>query len=143
MPDRAVSAILAQVLEWPWWLHARCRGRRDLNFYSNWQRQIRACRKVCQECPVRAHCAIEALLRHDPWGIWGGLTPEERAEIIAGKPRTNSPDEPMPHGTNARYEYRGCRCLRCESAHQFYQRMRVMARVLGIARSRPRHEHEN
>lgn len=143
MPELTLFAIVAQVLESPWWLRARCRGRRDLNFYSNWQRQIQACRKVCRDCPVRTHCAIEALLRHDQWGIWGGLTPDERGAIVAGKPGNHAPGEPMPHGTNARYEHRGCRCMRCEGAHNFYQRMRAAAQVLGIAHSRPSLEHKN
>lgn len=143
MPELALSAIVSQVLESPWWRRARCRGRRDLNFYSNWQRQIQACRKVCRACPVRAHCAVEALLRHDPWGIWGGLTPEERIAIIAGQQETNSPEEPMPHGTNARYVHLGCRCVRCEGAHQFYQLIRAVARSLGITYRRPPHQLDN
>lgn len=35
---------------------------------------------ICAACPVRAECATAAIDR-DEWGIWGGLTREQRAEL--------------------------------------------------------------
>lgn len=35
-------------------------------------------RIVCQACPVRENCLTEALERNEQFGMWGGMTPQER-----------------------------------------------------------------
>lgn len=35
-------------------------------------------RRYCQRCPVKNQCLQTALDAHDPNGIWGGQTPNER-----------------------------------------------------------------
>lgn len=45
--------------------------------------QERAAKRVCGSCPVRDACATEAILNNEEWGVWGGLTPDERAPIRA------------------------------------------------------------
>lgn len=37
---------------------------------------------LCAVCPVRAQCLNDALVRHDRYGIWGGTSEEERAEMF-------------------------------------------------------------
>lgn len=44
-----------------------------------------AAKAVCAACPVRAECLAEALDRGETEGIWGGLTAEERAQLLAGR----------------------------------------------------------
>jgi len=34
--------------------------------------------KLCNQCMVRTECAEWALRVHEPYGIWGGLTEEDR-----------------------------------------------------------------
>ena len=36
---------------------------------------------VCGTCTVAQQCLAAALARDDPWGIWGGLTPERRLRL--------------------------------------------------------------
>lgn len=41
-------------------------------------------KSICATCPVRLECLEEALSRHPNWsggGVWGGMTPKERAEL--------------------------------------------------------------
>jgi len=38
---------------------------------------------VCAQCPVLAACRAHALAVQEPYGIWGGLSEEERFEIIS------------------------------------------------------------
>lgn len=38
-------------------------------------------------CPVRAQCAAHALAVREPYGVWGGLTEDEREELM-GRART-------------------------------------------------------
>jgi WhiB family redox-sensing transcriptional regulator len=40
---------------------------------------IRAAKDVCRACPVVDACLAEALARGETEGVWGGMTPEERA----------------------------------------------------------------
>lgn len=35
---------------------------------------------ICNSCSVSIHC-LEYSLRHEPYGIWGGKTEEERAHL--------------------------------------------------------------
>ena len=38
---------------------------------------------LCFTCPVLEQCRTHALRVQEPYGVWGGLTINERAEIIA------------------------------------------------------------
>jgi WhiB family redox-sensing transcriptional regulator len=42
-----------------------------------------AAKAVCASCPVLAQCRAHALAAQEPYGIWGGLTEDERLEIIS------------------------------------------------------------
>jgi len=42
-----------------------------------------AAKAVCASCPVIAQCRAHALAAQEPYGIWGGLTEDERLEIIS------------------------------------------------------------
>ena len=54
--------------------------------------EARAAITVCEACPVTAECLAYALAREDAtgtrWGIWGGLTADQRSQLRrAKKPR--------------------------------------------------------
>jgi len=40
-----------------------------------------AAKTICKECPVIAECANYALTAREPFGIWGGLTSEDRRQL--------------------------------------------------------------
>lgn len=46
--------------------------------------------RVCVECPVRAQCEKEALARAEQFGVWGGTTPLQRADILGIAPETDA-----------------------------------------------------
>lgn len=41
--------------------------------------EIDRARRVCEACPVRGICLIDALDNDEGWGVWGGYTRPERA----------------------------------------------------------------
>lgn len=82
-----------------------------------------ACRLVCSACPVRLACAVGALERREPYGIWGGLDREDRKRIAA-RYGYLPPGDPPPHGTNSRRVKWGCACAECKAAHALYEAMR-------------------
>jgi WhiB family redox-sensing transcriptional regulator len=47
-----------------------------------YERQIAEAKAVCSSCPVRSSCLAEALAHRDGWGVFGGLTAEERARLL-------------------------------------------------------------
>ncbi len=42
-------------------------------------------KSFCATCPVVQQCREHALSVQEPYGVWGGLTVNERAEILAGR----------------------------------------------------------
>jgi WhiB family redox-sensing transcriptional regulator len=41
---------------------------------------------VCARCPVIESCLKHALSVREPYGVWGGMSEEERARLIAAEP---------------------------------------------------------
>ncbi|WJR33522.1 WhiB family transcriptional regulator [Mycobacteroides immunogenum] len=70
-----------------WWSQARCRGLPTEMFFvpdgdrgrSRLVRETRA-KRVCQSCPVLRQCGTYAVSAGERHGVWGALTPMERAE---------------------------------------------------------------
>jgi WhiB family redox-sensing transcriptional regulator len=74
---------------WDWQLHAACRGMASSFFFhpegergpARARREAQA-KAVCFECPAMAACRAHALQVHEPYGIWGGLSEGERAQML-------------------------------------------------------------
>ena len=47
-------------------------------------KSTRQAKQVCRGCPVRAECLDYALEHGELYGVWGGLSPEERVIVNAG-----------------------------------------------------------
>jgi hypothetical protein len=66
-----------------WRERAHCRSVEPETFFPTaeagpeYEAQVAVAKTVCARCPVRAECLAEALVRI-PFGVAGGLTPEER-----------------------------------------------------------------
>ncbi|WP_165913124.1 WhiB family transcriptional regulator [Tamaricihabitans halophyticus] len=106
-----------------WWRLAACRSDSGLDWYSADPVVQAECVRVCGGCPVRSDCLVEAMSSQDPWGIWGGVTPQQR-ESLAMRHGLPLPKVLPSHGTNARYAKHGCPCSDCRAAHATYERQR-------------------
>jgi WhiB family redox-sensing transcriptional regulator len=78
--------------EWEWQYQAACKGMAtDIFFYSDRERGPKRARRekiakaICATCPVINQCREQALRLAEPYGIWGGLTQEERFDILNRK----------------------------------------------------------
>lgn len=109
-----------------WHPEGACDGRSDLDWYGETRREIAAVKAVCAECPVQVTCLQDALDRREPWGVWGGLDPDERAEYA--KQLGQAQPTIVRHGERARYvgtrKTPGCRCDLCRRAHSIYENER-------------------
>lgn len=82
---------------WDWQLQAACRGMAtDVFFHPDRERgdarerREAQAKAVCASCPVRRECLEHALTVREPYGVWGGATEHERAEIRAARRRARA-----------------------------------------------------
>ncbi|MGH2705387.1 MAG: WhiB family transcriptional regulator [Actinomycetota bacterium] len=52
--------------------------------------QVEAAKRICRTCPVRAQCLTWALDTNQETGVWGGLSEEERRELVRAMRREPS-----------------------------------------------------
>ncbi len=73
----------------------------------------------CNRCPVKQECLDFALDNNEKWGIWGGLSPEER-RVLGG--------DTIRHGTlsgyTMHYTHGGIPCDLCKQARRDFDRGR-------------------
>jgi len=75
---------------WDWQLLGTCRGADpDTFFHPDNERGPRrrnreaAAKAICARCPVIEECARHALAVREPYGVWGGLSEDDREAIYA------------------------------------------------------------
>jgi WhiB family redox-sensing transcriptional regulator len=65
-----------------WQERASCRSADpELWFPEPWEGD-RAAKLICGWCPVRAECLTVAMETNEQYGVWGGLSPNERRRLI-------------------------------------------------------------
>lgn len=81
---------------WDWQMLAACRGMdSDVFFHPDGQRgsartrREQNAKRICASCPVLQQCREHALRVREPFGVWGGLTEEERETILRTERRGN------------------------------------------------------
>ena len=81
---------------WDWQLHSACRGEDpEIFFHPEGERgpsrvaRDNAAKAICATCPVLRQCAAHALSVKEPYGVWGGLTEEEREALYTRERTTN------------------------------------------------------
>jgi WhiB family transcriptional regulator, redox-sensing transcriptional regulator len=83
-PDMVTDLIAVMLGDLPalrWQDRALCSDVDGDLFFPEKGMQARTAKKVCAACPVRAECLEYALKHGVEDGIWGGLSPEERAAL--------------------------------------------------------------
>ena len=79
---------------WEWQYDGACRSADPTMFFhpegergAARRRRVEAAKAICAECPVLQRCREHALTVREPYGIWGGMSEEERAAEIATRKR--------------------------------------------------------
>ena len=92
-----------------WAKDALCRGKH----YDLWYPPMDASspneyytvgKLACHRCPVWKECLDAANANEETWGMWGGLTPQERKGTVK-----------LQHYTVESFR-KGCRCPQCREA---------------------------
>jgi len=79
------------------WSRAACRqapGSSDL-FFSEQIADINEAKAICGTCPLLEPCLRGAVLRHEPWGVWGGQL-FLNGHILAQKRKRGRPPKVRP-----------------------------------------------
>ena len=64
-----------------WVQRGACVGAPDPNlWYPERGQSSEPAKRICARCPVREKCPAWAL-EHETFGVWGGLTPNERKRL--------------------------------------------------------------
>ena len=65
-----------------WQHHASCiEAKPDTCFPENDEPHLyEVARRMCEECPVSGYCLEIGI--NERWGMWGGLTPDDRHKLI-------------------------------------------------------------
>ena len=102
-----------------WRLKALCRTRNNNLWYPPMDADVpeqyySIARELCRRCPVWETCLEDSQKPPlETWGMWGGLTPQERGALNNPSPK---PSIMRAHGSWVRYR-QGCRCTPCVDAH--------------------------
>ncbi|TDT97914.1 WhiB family redox-sensing transcriptional regulator [Streptomyces sp. 846.5] len=82
---------LPGAVEWAWQWHdqAACAHLDSHLFFhpagergENFAARERAAKQICGACPVLGQCRQYALAAREPYGVWGGLSEDERAGLL-------------------------------------------------------------
>ncbi len=81
------------------WATARCRdGHGTLThlFFSDEVHLIARAKAICSKCPLSGLCLDSALVRAEPWGVWGGELLLNGRIVTHKRPRGRPPKHPRP-----------------------------------------------
>lgn len=105
MPQQPLAQVPGDA-RWNWQEEAACRGMDSSIFFhpqnergSARMNRDRLAKRVCVQCPVRLECADYAIRAREPYGVWGGLTEEDRDRIYM---RIDARDHPRRKGEGLR-----------------------------------------
>ena len=78
--------------QWEWQYEGSCREADPELFFhpegergSARRRRAEAAKKFCAKCPVMELCRDRSIDAREPFGVWGGLSEDERHALLAGR----------------------------------------------------------
>ncbi len=83
-----------RIEEWEWQFDGACRtADPELFFHPEGERgaarrrRAEAAKAFCARCPVAAMCRERSLDAREPFGVWGGLSEDERTSMLTRRRR--------------------------------------------------------
>lgn len=77
---------------WEWQYEGRCRSTdTDAFYHPEGERgaarrlRVAAAKEICGVCPVIERCREHALATRETFGVWGGLSEDERDTLLAAR----------------------------------------------------------
>lgn len=92
--DPEVPNLSPLLSAWEWQQHGNCVGENSETFFlpegsrmAAKQRRETEAKLFCLACPVREQCLAHALSVPEDYGVWGGMTADERRTLIIKRKR--------------------------------------------------------
>src|SRR3954452_3472152 len=90
-----ISRLPGPVMDlWEWQFEGSCRDADETLFFhpegergSARRRRAEAAKAICATCPVIKECREQSLTVREPYGVWGGLSEDERTAVLAQRSR--------------------------------------------------------
>ena len=90
-----ISRLPGPVMDlWEWQYDGACREADPTLFFhpegergAARRRRAEAAKAVCATCPVIDQCREHSLTVREPYGVWGGMSEDERALALADRLR--------------------------------------------------------
>lgn len=90
-----LKAVTGAVVDfWNWQIKGNCNSLDPEYFFhpegergGPRRRRIERAKQICHSCPVIEECREYALNHNEPYGVWGGLSEEERGQILQNRRR--------------------------------------------------------
>jgi WhiB family redox-sensing transcriptional regulator len=82
----AAGPLLGAEPDLTWQDAAGCQWTDPEAFFPGKGESVRAAKRVCAACPVKAECLQYALENGERFGIWGGLSERQRRRLSPDKP---------------------------------------------------------
>ncbi len=105
MPQQPLAQVPHDAT-WFWQEHGSCRSVDPTLFFHPQNergtariRRDRTAKAICARCPVRLDCADYAIRAREPYGVWGGLSEDDRERIYR---RLDSRNYPRQRGDGLR-----------------------------------------
>jgi WhiB family transcriptional regulator, redox-sensing transcriptional regulator len=102
-PQDDATVLRPSLASWRWQISAACRNGRLEAFFpadglssAERSQHERQAKLICFRCPVQRACLDHALRHGETFGVWGGLTPEERAHHEVAR---QGPDDTFSGGS--------------------------------------------
>lgn len=70
-----------------WLGEANCAGMNARLFFPEVGINVATAKATCADCTVRCECLDYAIRNHEGFGVWGGLSPEERRVRVSRRRR--------------------------------------------------------
>lgn len=77
----SAGPLLSSARDLDWHDLAACQYTDPDAFFVEKGQSTNAAKRVCAACEVRAECLEYALANGEKWGVWGGLSEQERRRI--------------------------------------------------------------
>ena len=90
--ERSIAERVPTVEEWEWQYAGQCReADPNLFFHPEGERgyarrrRAEAAKRFCADCLVMEECRERSLEAREPFGVWGGLSEDERNALLSGR----------------------------------------------------------
>ena len=110
---RAIDALIPTARHWSWQDNGLCKSDGvDVTVFFNDEKlrgpvkeaRESAAKKICTACPVKTECLEHALAVPENYGVWGGLTQDERTGIVKFKQSIDTAEMMNTRGVASRID---------------------------------------